>query len=175
MREIGQETPALFKHYVKITMREIMETQLQFLYTKSLDYNPLVNVDYTETFKRTANGEAISANTGSSNSNSSNNSSGIGINSDTPQGRINKEDILNGSYASSASTSENSNNIQDTTNVKNNGTSNTNQNEEYIRNFKGNQGITASYQAMIKQFRNNIMAIEKNIIKELEPCFMGLY
>lgn len=85
MREIGQETIALFKHYVKITMREIMETQLQFLYTKSLDYNPLINVDYTETFKRIANGESSSSNNGSSASNSSNNADSLVINSDTPQ------------------------------------------------------------------------------------------
>lgn len=85
MREIGQETIALFKHYVKITMKEIMETQLQFLYTKSLDYNPLINVDYTETFKRIANGESSSSNNGSSASNSSNNADSLVVNSDTPQ------------------------------------------------------------------------------------------
>ena len=32
MREIGFETPALFKHYAKITMQEIMERYLQKIY-----------------------------------------------------------------------------------------------------------------------------------------------
>lgn len=90
-------------------------------------------------------------------------------------GQINKENILNGSYASSTSASQNNANIKDNTTIENSGTSNINQNEEYTRNFKGNQGISATYQAMIKQFRQNIISVEKTIIKELEPCFMGLY
>lgn len=44
--------------------------------------------------------------------------------------------------------------------------------EDYTRNFKGNQGISATYQAMIKQFRENIRAVDYEIITELQPLFM---
>ena len=103
MREIGLETPALFKHYAKVTMQEIMERYLPKIYSNFLKYDPLSNVDYIETYTREINtdteGEAHSK--GNSNSNSSSNSSGLSVNSDTPQGQINKQNILNGSYASS--------------------------------------------------------------------------
>lgn len=57
MREIGFETPALFKHYAKVTMDEIMERYLLKIYSKFFEYDPLSNVDYTETFTREVSGE----------------------------------------------------------------------------------------------------------------------
>lgn len=135
MREIGFETPELFKHYVLITMEEIMESKLPLIYTTALEYNPLINVDFTETFNRTAEGSG--ENEGSSNSTSSNNSSGLNVNSDTPQGQISKSSILNGNYASNTGASETESSIEDETTTK---TSATNQNkEEYTRHLKGNQ------------------------------------
>ena len=50
MREIGFETPALFSHYAKVTMNEIMESKLLKIYTKFLEYDPLSSVDYTEEY-----------------------------------------------------------------------------------------------------------------------------
>lgn len=91
MREIGFETPALFKHYAILTMNEIMQEYLPLIYTTALSYDPLVNVNYTETFERTANG--TSENAGSSKSNSSNMATGLNINNDTPQTNINRQDI----------------------------------------------------------------------------------
>ena len=35
MREIGFETPALFKHYAKVTMQEIMERQFPKIYNEN--------------------------------------------------------------------------------------------------------------------------------------------
>lgn len=175
MREIGFETPALFKHYAKVTMQEIMESKLPLIYTTTLQYDPLINVDYTETFKRNATGETSSQNEGNSNSNSSNSANGLNINSDTPQGQIDKQSILNGSYATSTNASETSSNIKDSTTTKSSGTGNSSTEEEYTRNFKGNQGISATYQAMIKQFRENIVSIDADIIRELNTLFMGLY
>ena len=69
MREIGFETPALFKHYAKTTMNEIMEEYLLKIYTKFLEYDPLSSVDYVETFEREINseGEGILSTNNSSN------------------------------------------------------------------------------------------------------------
>ena len=47
MREIGYETIGLFKHYAKVYMQEIMERYLPLIYSASINYDPLVNVDYT--------------------------------------------------------------------------------------------------------------------------------
>ena len=163
MRESGLETIALFKHYAKVTMQEIMEEYLPLIYSASIQYDPLINVDYTETFNRTAD------NTGSSNSMSSNTSSGLVVGSNTPQGQINKQDILNGAYASSTSANENEANINDNT------TTQGNTQEEYLKRVKGNSGVSATAQKMVLQYRENIIAIDRKIIGELNRLFMGLY
>ena len=159
MREIGLETPSLFQHYAKVYMQEIMERKLPLIYSNSIQYNPLVNVDYTETFNRTASGIA--------NSSSTNNGSGLAVNSDTPQGQISKEDILNGSYATSTGASESTSNINDNSTSSNS--------EQYSKTVKGNSGVSATAQKMIYQFRENIIAIDEDIIKELDKLFMGIY
>lgn len=171
MREIGFETPALFKHYAKVTMEEIMQAKLPLIYTTALNYDPLVNVDYTETFKRTAEGTGKS--TGESTSNSNSTAEGLNINNDTPQTNITKQNLQTGAYASSVNQSDTSSAINDKTNTTSNSSNNTT--EQYTRNFKGNQGISATYQRMIQLFRENIIAVDKEIIEELNTLFMGLY
>ena len=167
MRESGFETIGLFKHYAKVTMQELMEKYLPLIYSSSIKYDPLVNVDYTETFNRTAD----TTNQGTSNSNSNSNSSSLGVNSDTPQGQIVKQEILRGRFASTTGASENESSINDITNT--NSTSNTG--EEYVKRVKGNSGVSATAQKMVEQYRNNIITIDKDIIKELNVLFMGLY
>ena len=106
MREIGLETPALFKAKLKVMLDEIMEEYLPVIYSTAIKYDPLVNVDYTETYV------GRDTNTGDS----------LSVQSDTPQGEISKTEILAGKYASSTGASEatNTNNQNYTKNVKGN-------------------------------------------------------
>lgn len=167
MREIGFETPALFKHYAMVTMQEIMEEKLPLIYSSSIKYDPLVNVDYTEKFERSLEGSAN--NIGESSSSSSSDS--LNINNTTPQTRISKQNLDNGIYASSVN--QNDSSINDRTTTSNNGSSTSNEN--YIKNIKGNSGVSATAQKMIEQYRQNIIAIDRDIINELNSLFMGLY
>lgn len=146
-REFGLETPAMFKHYAMIKMRNIMESKLPLIYSAAIKYDPLVNVDFTESFERNSTGTATS--------------SGLNVNSDTPQGQINKGAILNGSFASSTSADESD--------------GSTSSNEEYLKRVKGNSGVSATAQKMVEQYRQNIRAIDYEIIKELKTLFMGIY
>jgi hypothetical protein len=155
MREIGLETPALFKHYAKVLMQEIMERKLPLIYSSAIKYDPLVNVDYTETYNRDIE----------STGNSSNNASGLSVSSDTPQGQIQKSAILAGAYASATGASETESSSND----------NNQTNENYIKKIKGNSGVSATAQRMIQQYRENIVAIDEQIIEELNKLFMGLY
>ena len=167
MREIGQETIGLFVHTIKFTMDELMEEYLPLIYSASIEYDPLVNVDYTETFTRTANVD----NTGRSVSDSTSSGDSIGINSDTPQGRVSKTEILSGNYATATSGTETSSTIGNVTNT----VSGSDSEEEYTKRMKGNSGVSATAQKMIEQYRNNIRAINREIIEKLETCFFGLY
>ena len=78
--QIGFETMALFRHQAKVKMQELMELNLPLIYSSAIDYDPLVNVDYTETLERTIE--------------NSGNSSGLSVGSDTPQGQISKLQFL---------------------------------------------------------------------------------
>ena len=171
MREIGFETPALFSHYAKVTMQELMEEKLPLIYSSCIKYDPLINVDYTETFERKQEGTA--SNNGESNSNSKSNSESLNINNSTPQTRITKQDLESGVYANNVAQSENNSNINDKTTTKNDGSSKSN--ESYKKQVKGNSGVSASAQKMIEQYRQNIIAIDRDIINELNTLFMGLY
>ena len=171
MRESGFETPGLFIHYAKVEMQEIMEEYLPLIYSASIKYDPLVNVDFTETFERNADTTSNTNDNGSLNSSS--NSSGLNVNSDTPQGQISKSAILNGDYATS--TIANENEIRDTTNTQSSSDTTGNTKEDYVKRIKGNSGVTATAQKMVAQYRQNIIAIDREIIKKVNYLFMGLY
>ena len=83
------------------------------------------------------------------------------------QSQINKEAILAGQYASNTGASETESNISDNTS--------SNTDETYTKKVKGNSGVSATAQKMIEQYRQNIIAIDEQIIKELDKLFMGLY
>ena len=50
--EIGFETIEMFRRRTKILMEEIMESKLPLIYSNSVKYDMLVNVDFIETFDR---------------------------------------------------------------------------------------------------------------------------
>lgn len=158
-REIGTDAIGQFMMFIKASMREIMETYAPIIYSASIKYDPLVNVNYSETYAGTSDNN--------SNSSSTSNGSGLTVNSDTPQGQINKSDILKGKYASSTGANETENIINDQS--RQNGSQN------YIKTIKGNSGVSATSQAMIKQYRDVIRAVNTEIIYELEHLFMGIY
>ena len=151
MREIGFETPALFKLHVKTKMNNIMESKLPLIYSSAIKYDPLVNVDFTTTLTRRVDDAGNTS------------ASGLTINSDTPQGEINKANILAGNYATSTQGGESTNSSTSQT-IESSSTS-----------TKGNSGVSATAQKMVEQYRQNIRAIDYEIIKELNSLFMGLY
>lgn len=171
MREIGFETIELFKHYAKIHMKAIMEIALPKIYSISLEYDPLVNVNYTETFTR--NIDRLNNSEGTSNTTDNQNATGLTINSDTPQGEIDKGDILNGKYASSTSAGERSSN--GTSNINTQARETSNDKENYSKHTEGNSGVLSTNQKLIEQYRNNIIGINREIIEYLNILFIGIY
>ena len=163
MHEIGFETIGLFIHEVEDFMEELMEEYLPLIYSSAIQYDPLVNVDYTESFSRTQNLE------NSSSSTSSSDGSSLGVNSDTPQGQISKSAILNGTYASNTSATENE--VASETSTSSTG----NNAENYLKHIKGNSGVSATAQKMIQLYRDNIRAIDREIIEKVGILFMRIY
>lgn len=158
-REIGTDAIGQFILFAKDKMREVMETYAPLIYSSAIKFDPLVNVDWAETY--TGNTDSTS------NSTSNSTGSGLTVNSDTPQGQISKSAILSGSYASSTGANETENNVRD--NSTNNGR------QTYTKTMKGNSGVSATAQALIQQYRDYIRALNTEIVYELEPLFMGIY
>lgn len=175
MREIGFETMGLFKENAKNFMNEIMEEYLPLIYSASIEYDPLVNIDYTESYEREATNEGENTNNTSGTNTSSSASSGLNVQSDTPQGQINKTSILNGAFASNTSANENSINDSTQSYTTGSGSNSNTLNEEYTKRVKGNSGVSATAQRMILQYRENIRAIDKEIIEKCECLFMSIY
>lgn len=163
MREIGYETPALFQHFAKIKMKEIMEYELPVVYSNSLEYDPLESVLFDITEERKIKG------TGSSESNSTSNGSGLSVASDTPQTNINKADILSGHYASQTNASETTTGVNGTTNTESDTT------EQFTHHEQGNKGVLDSYQKMLVDYRKSLVAVDREIIEQLNELFMGIY
>lgn len=159
MREIGLETVGLFKLKAKVAMQEIMEEKLPLIYSAAIKYDPLVNVDYVEDY------DSASSNNQSGKSKGS--SSGLSVNSDTPQGQIDKAAILAGSYASNTGANEGESTSEDV--------SSSNGSQSYTKHVKGNSGVSATAQKMVQQYRENIIMIDRDIIKDLASLFMGIY
>lgn len=167
MREIGFETPALFCHYAKMRMNEIMPRYLLKIYTQFLEYDPLSSVDYTEEYTREIQGNTD----GASNSNSQNSAEGMNINNDTPQQKVTKQNLQDGLFASSTSQSETSSRISDETRTH----ANSNTIEKYTHSMKGDNGVIVTNQYLVREFRELATSFNEEIIYELNNLFMGLY
>lgn len=194
------------------------------IYSASLAYNPLEikTIDIKETFiknkntskteaenraqtsslenskENSASNSSFSKTAGTSNSASYTNGSSLNVESDTPQGQISKDEILQGKYASKTGANENSNEIQDFTNSssnnsitatdrkseteiatgnnssQNNLTSNGNETEDYER-IKEGYDFKETKSKLIADYRKNIINIYENIINDLNSLFFALF
>ena len=171
-REIAFETPALFKLKAKVKMSNIMDKYLPLIYTNSISYNPLEDINVNASESRTINNTNTNSLTSNSTSSNTNNGSGLLVNSNTPQGQISKTNILNGNYATNTSANENTStsSITDTSTSSTNGTNNT---TETLT--KSNSGNNRSKQELLLEYRKTIINIDEMILKELNDLFFGLW
>lgn len=163
--EIGQETVARFKHFLKRRLNNIMpyykqlyETELR---TKEIDF--MLNKDLTETFERIVEGE----NTSNVNSNSNNTSNDKVKESYLEQGlsSIDLEDKLTG--VSSNNTTLDSNSTSTSKDITNN-------KETTKLISQGNIGVTSSAE-LLEKWRKILINIDMLIIEECADLFMQVY
>lgn len=157
--EIGFETPALFRHFLKNTLNIIMP-KYNVMYTASiaLAQNALGDVDLTETLERSVENEA------SSESESTGNNKNLF--QDTPQGTLSSTDIDNQQWATNLTLNANSINDESSSS----GTTS----EEYTKHILGNNGRKYNIEIYTK-LEQNFKSIDMMIINELKDLFMGVY
>lgn len=195
--EIGLETPALFAHYLKCRMNEIMPKYNKLYESEMLKLDPLSNYNMKENYHNESSSSTDSETNSESESNSTSNStsnasSETGINTigktvhqNTPQGQIQEQTINNYSYATTqdldstsvTNTGENESSDTDVTNrdSSSNATNESNSESEsaYEKIIRGNKGV--NYMTLYKDFKNNFISIDKLIINDLQDLFMGIY
>lgn len=164
MSEIGFETAELFKQYLNNKMNEIMPyyNTLYKLQTDLLESGIDQNVNLTETYTHNVTTDGTSEST--SNSDSENK----GVTQNTPQGNLTQQNINNFSYADGISMGSANSNVND--NSKTTGKTV----EDYIKKIQGNNGNRYAYEVLIA-VKNNLLAIDVEVINQLEDLFMGIF
>lgn len=79
--------------------------------------------------------------------------------------------MKNGDYATQVGSSDSQASSNDTTNTN----SNSQTLETFISHTFGNNGVSATYQRMIMQYRETINAVDIKILNDLSQLFMGIY
>ena len=125
-----------------------MEEKAPLIWSVSLDINPLNDFEINN--QSDTRGQTSTKGNGSS----------LNIHSNTPQGQINKTDILKGTYASDTDGAENQ--------------TNTSGNDE-THNTSKSWGHNKSEVLMLREYRQNIVMINREIVSDLAELFIGLY
>ena len=163
--EIGQETVARFKHFLKRRLNNIMpyykqlyETELR---TKDIDF--MLNKDLTETFERILDSE----NNSTVDSNSTNTSNDNVKESFLEQGlaSISVKDKLTGVSSNDTTLDSNSNSTS---------TDTTHNRESTKLVSQGNIGVTSSAE-LLEKWRKILINIDELIINECSDLFMQIY
>lgn len=192
-REIGQETPQLFKMFLNRAMNENMPYFNELYKTAVMDFDPYVNYDMTTTGKRdgsrdeqrdgkrtetytdTRTDDASTTNVANSTSN------GETTNYAFPQNQL----APGGNYATSAAKSDSTSATDSTTHAASTSTGTNGGDavtadtakattvDEYIEHVAGVTGQTKA-EALLK-FRDAIINVDMMVIQSLEPCFMQLW
>lgn len=179
--EIGFETPAMFVQRLNAKLDRIMRNEYNALYqAKTIEFNPLYNIEIKETFDHSIEGEQET----NSNSNLVNKSNTTGTDktrgftSRFPEDNITKEDLESLLYADVGNRQENNNTTTDKTEQEttDKGTGKNKQNETYTRMTEGSSAGLPFSKAMLqlKQYYDKYR-LDEQVIQELSDLFMTIW
>lgn len=185
-RQIGQETPQRFRHYLKCKLCEIMPYYIQRYESVALmasgiesgEINPLENYSMIEEGTTEDQSNKTSAGSGqtsmSGNGEVSNNKNNTVKFSNTPQNNIaNLDNYLTEATVTAESESSNSSETKTGTQSESN-TEETKGNGKHKLTRRGNIGVT-TYAQMLEGYRQSFINVDMEIIEELNCLFLGVY
>lgn len=163
-REIGFETPALFRDFLYRRLNEIMPYYNQRYNSELLTYDPFETTKITTTGNNSGTNNQSTSSNGSSSSNGGNSSAY----SDTPQNGLSGVEDLN--YLTNYTKDSNNSNGTSTSS----GSSTGNATGQFTETKTGKDG-TESFMSLLKQYRESFLNIDMEVIKDLEDLFMQIY
>ena len=198
-REIGFETPELFKVCLNRRLAEIMPYYNELYKSQTFEFDPLKDFSEVETLDRDTSEIVATYSAGITGSNTKNAQAGAGksagthsdhnynIFSDTPQGAVVGLDEGTAAYATntnyenssgdnSAPTKSNAAAITEgAVNSQGSSTSDREHAEDYTRTREGKTAGGKTYAELVEQWRKIILNIDMMIINELEDLFMSIW
>ena len=164
--EIGFETVARFKHFLKERLNSIAPYYKQLYQTEleSKNIKFLLNKDLTETFERVIENDGNNSTDMLSNDNGTQKSKESYLENGNADLGLNEGNLTGVSETSQNNTSNGST----STNYENN------QNEKTKLVSQGNIGVTSSAE-LLKQWREVLINIDNMIIEECSDLFMTIY
>ena len=164
--EIGFETVARFKHFLKERLNSIAPYYKQLYQTEleSKNIKFLLNKDLTETFERIVENDGNNSTDMLSNNNGTQKSKESYLENGNADLGLNEGNLTGVSETSQNNTSNGST----STNYENN------QNEKTKLVSQGNIGVTSSAE-LLKQWREVLINIDNMIIEECRDLFMTIY
>lgn len=174
MREIGFETAELFKRYLNDTLNEIMPYYNQLYRSELLEFNPLYNVDKTETGQTILNGNTDTTNSSDDSGHGKVKTDNTNVFSDTPQGQLTIGSIKGNVYATTASIDDDQNESWSEGHASSTGNVKTDDVTDFLRHIVGKEG-SASYSKLLQEYRETFLNIDMMIIQDLRDLFMQIY
>ncbi|MGG0092572.1 hypothetical protein [Bacillus altitudinis] len=196
--EIGLETLAQFKWFLKARLKDIMPYYNQLYKSELIKFDPMINVKFNEKSLRNIKGlsdtntESIDDQSTNSNYDNTDRSAedftgkNVGGKSDTPQTALaGIEDTLD-VYMSEAEISKDNNKTDRETNAVGKAEGNTHaesvgkaktevkNEDDYIKDLLGNNG-SKNFSELLLDFRKTFINVDKMIIDELKDLFMSVY
>lgn len=173
-KEIGFETIARFKHYLKMTFQEKLEYYEMLMKTKLIEYDIKNNYDMEEKYTKENNSTVTNETSNNSSNDITSSSSNLNKYSDTPQSQINLSDNYITEITSNEDTGTTSNISQTTGKNLNEGV----QKETLTLTRKGNIGVMTASDLIKKHI--DLQKELNNIInlffeKECNILFMQIY
>ena len=180
-RQIGQETPARFRHYFRTRIKEIMPYYIQLYKSQEVMEaleDPFGNVDITETFEQettgTSSGTSSTVNSGTASHDKTADDNSTRKFSNTPQGSITNLD----NYMTEA-TQENheaTEHVGSESSATSEGTATGSESGtvKHTLTRKGNQGVN-TYAHDMKELRETFLNIDMMIINNLNDLFLMVY
>lgn len=174
MQEIGFETAELFKRYLNDTLNEIMPYYNQLYRSELLEFNPLYNVDKTETGQTILNGNTDTTNSSDDSGHGKVKTDNTNVYSDTPQGQLTIGNIKGNVYATTASIDDDQNESWTEGHASTTGNVKTDDVTDFLRHIVGKEG-SASYSKLLQEYRETFLNIDMMIIRDLRDLFMQIY
>lgn len=201
-REIGEETVGLWKLRLKAKLNEIMPYYNKLYNSELLEFNPLYDTDYYKDGQRKGKEDSVRNDNGTNNSNYGGSDvvntaradkySEWNLYSDTPQGGIegilgaeDEPSLLDNGYLTNAThimhdgtgTTGNETTLYGKTQTGNNTAKSVfdgNTTEDYAEHVYGKMP-GKSYSKLLQEFRDTMLNIDMDIIRELQNLFLNLW